>query len=175
MTNGGDSEVSRGVEPGAKRTRLVFVDCEAFGGCPALGRMTELGAVLFPLEPLRSHRIDLRPWARLGEELYRAESRAAFEALDTWLRAEVPGQPVMVSDNPAFDWQWVNDGFLVGIGRNPFGHSARRIGDFYAGLRRDFRKTQEWKRRRVTRHTHDPVDDATGNAEAFARILGGEL
>lgn len=26
---------------------LVFVDCEAWGGCPRLGQLTEFGAVLF--------------------------------------------------------------------------------------------------------------------------------
>ena len=30
------------------RMVLVFVDCEAYGGCPALGAMTEIGAVTYP-------------------------------------------------------------------------------------------------------------------------------
>jgi hypothetical protein len=28
--------------------RLVFVDCEAYGGCPATGQLTEFGAVRYP-------------------------------------------------------------------------------------------------------------------------------
>lgn len=27
---------------------LIFVDCEAVGGCPAVGRLTEFGAVAYP-------------------------------------------------------------------------------------------------------------------------------
>lgn len=39
---------------------------------------------------------------------------------------------------------------------------------------RDFRSTQKWKRLRRTRHDHNPVHDALGNAEALIRILDGE-
>jgi hypothetical protein len=80
----------------------------------------------------------------------------------------------MISDNPAFDFQWVNDGFLRHLGRNPCGHSARQISDFYAGLCGDFQETQRWKRLRITPHDHNPVNDAMGNLEAFERMLRGE-
>ena len=53
-------------------------------------------------------------------------------------------------------------------GSNPFGFSARRIGDLYCGLMKDAGKNSEWKRKyRMTKHTHAPVDDAKGNAEAL--------
>ena len=55
------------------------------------------------------------------------------------------------------------------LGENPFGYSSRRIGDFYAGLRREYRA--QWKHLRRTRHSHDPVDDALGNAEAFIAMV----
>ena len=55
-------------------------------------------------------------------------------------------------------------------GRNPFGFSGRRIGDLYAGLVKDASKATEWKKYRVTKHTHDPVDDARGNAEALKKF-----
>jgi hypothetical protein len=54
---------------------------------------------------------------------------------------------------------------------NPFGHSGRRISDFWAGLNRDWGNTQGWKRFRRTAHDHNPVHDAMGNAEAFEEIL----
>ena len=38
----------------------------------------------------------------------------------------------------------------------------------------DFTKTMGWKRLRVTRHDHNPVNDAMGNVEAFERLLKGE-
>ncbi len=56
------------------------------------------------------------------------------------------------------------------LGRNPFGFSGRRIGDLYAGLVKDASKATEWKKYRVTAHTHNPVDDAKGNAEALRKF-----
>jgi hypothetical protein len=97
-----------------------------------------------------------------------------FVLFDAWLKYNVQGQPVFVSDNPAYDWQFINHYFHWHLGRNPFGHSARRIGDYYAGLMGDFRATQKWKRLRVTKHDHHPVHDALGNLEAFERLERGE-
>ena len=70
--------------------------------------------------------------------------------------------------------RWINYGFHLTLDYNPFGHSARRISDFYAGLMGDFTRTQGWKRLRVTPHDHHPVHDALGNVEAFERLLRGE-
>jgi len=68
----------------------------------------------------------------------------------------------------------MNYGFHHAIGRNPFGHSGRRISDFYDGLVGDFGNSQAWKRLRITPHDHNPVNDAMGNVEAFERLLKGE-
>lgn len=35
-----------------------------------------------------------------------------YTAFDKWL-AGFEGRPVFVSDNPAFDWQWINYGFIT--------------------------------------------------------------
>ena len=140
---------------------LYFVDCEApYGvGSPAVGDMTEFGAVKYPN----------------GEEFHGEDcSLQTFLEFDGWLYTATQGRPVLVSDNPAYDWQWINFYFWKHLGRNPFGHSARRIGDFYAGLVGDFRKSNEWKRLRVTKHDHNPVHDARGNMEAFVRMLKGD-
>jgi hypothetical protein len=91
-----------------------------------------------------------------------------------WITDHTKGRAIFVSDNPAFDWQWINDAFHTQLGENPFGHSARRISDFYAGLVGDFAQTQKWKALRVTPHDHNPVHDALGNVEAFERLINGE-
>lgn len=85
-----------------------------------------------------------------------------------WLYATSEGKPTFISDNPAFDWQWINYYFHKYYKKNPFGFSGRRIGDLYCGLMKDAGKNADWKRKyRKTRHTHNPVDDAMGNAEAL--------
>ena len=140
---------------------LIFVDCEApLGvGSPAVGDMTEFGAVDFKT----------RNWYH-GMDC----SKETFEEFDEWLVQMHDGRLIFVSDNPAYDWQWINFYFWKYLGRNPFGHSARRIGDFYAGLVGDFTAASKWKKLRVTKHDHNPVNDAMGNVEAFARMLKGE-
>lgn len=140
---------------------LYFVDCEApFGvGSPAVGDMTEFGGVQYAT----------------GLEFHGKDpSHATFLAFAEWLNDTSKGRPVFISDNPAYDWQWINYYFWKHLGRNPFGHSARRIGDFYAGLVGDFYQSNSWKRLRVTTHDHNPIHDARGNMEAFMRMLHGE-
>lgn len=157
---------------------LIFVDGEAMGPCPGLGERTEFGAVAYAsratfhgvLAGRRPHPEDSTRSEPTGERLDRM---AVFSAFAAWLPAETDGRRVFVSDNPAFDWQWINHGFHHAPGRNPFGHSARRIGDFYADLVGDFGPGQRWKRLRRTRHDHPPVHDGMGNVEAFERMLNG--
>lgn len=75
---------------------------------------------------------------------------------------------MFISDNPAFDWQWINWYFHTYLGKNPFGFSARRIGDLYCGMKMDAGLNIEWKKLfRKTKHDHNPVNDAKGNAEAL--------
>lgn len=144
-----------------KNNTLVFVDCEApFGkGSPSVADMTHFGAVKY-----------------LTKETFYGKdcSKETFFAFEAWLKLMVKGKPCFVSDNVAYDWQWINFYFWKYVGYNPFGHSGRRISDFYAGLCNDFHQTQRWKQLRITKHTHNPVDDAMGNAEAFERIMNGE-
>jgi hypothetical protein len=105
-------------------------------------------------------------------------SLETFTAFLRWLRAlgpsDGPSRLVFVADNPAYDWPPIHWFMHRYFGENPFGHSARRIGDFYAGLVGDFGRSSEWKSLRVTPHDHTPVNDALGNVEAFARMLAGE-
>ena len=152
---------------------LIFVDVEAGfdSPCPGVGAtgMTEFGAVDY------NTRESFHGLPQLELDAA-ARWHATFIDFEQWLkRVSSPDRPVFVSDNPAYDWQWINYWFRVLLGRNPFGHSARRIGDFYAGLRGDFHRSSQWKRLRVTRHDHNPVNDAMGNVEAFARMLNGEV
>lgn len=85
-----------------------------------------------------------------------------------WIKNNSVGKPVFISDNNGFDWQWINYYFHMYYGTNPFGFSSRRIGDLYCGMKMDCGKNAEWKKLlRKTRHTHNPVDDAMGNAEAI--------
>ena len=98
------------------------------------------------------------------------DPKTVMESFAAWLEQNAKGRPVFVSDNVAFDWQFINYYFHKYLGKNPFGFSGRRIGDLYAGLVKDASKATDWKKYRVTKHTHNPVDDARGNAEALKKF-----
>lgn len=157
--------------------RLVFVDCEGHGSAASLNNHEafEFGAV---------HYATRKAFHGKGG------SKETFEAFEKWIMEVCPApQPrrgsdyhpiddnrdpqyaVFVSDNPAYDWQFINFYFHYYLRRNPFGHSARRISDFYAGLVGNWSRTQEWKKWRKTPHDHNPVHDALGNVEAFEEIM----
>jgi hypothetical protein len=93
-------------------------------------------------------------------------------AVRKWVGERSSGdRPILVSDNPGYDAMWFNC-FMDSLGLTlPFGHSSRRIGDFYAGLKRNWRNSSSWKRLRRTPHTHNPLDDEVGNREALREIL----
>lgn len=95
--------------------------------------------------------------------------RDVFTRFAGWLTENCKGKPVLVSDNNGYDASWINWYFHRYLNRNPFGWSSRRIGDMFCGFYND--PFYKWKRYRKTSHTHHPVDDAKGNAEALLYLI----
>lgn len=164
---------------------LFIVDVEADGPYPGDYSMVSLGVVKLQTDltttptffgqtaPI-SDRWNAQALGSIGvtreDHLGYEKPEVVMPRLVSFLREHSNTRPVFVSDNPAFDWQFVNMYLHRYTGSNPFGFSARRIGDFYAGLVHDYSAGSKWKRYRQTRHDHNPVNDAMGNAEAILRI-----
>ncbi len=161
----------------------VIVDVESDGPIPAEFSMVCFGAVVFDDRLDRTFYGRTRPISdrfvpealavsgfSREQHLGFDDPKAVVDALATWLEQHSKGRPIFVSDNLAFDWQFINYYLHRFLGRNPFGFSGRRIGVLYAGLVKDASKATEWKKYRVTAHTHNPVDDAKGNAEALRKF-----
>ena len=74
-----------------------------------------------------------------------------------------------LSDNNGYDWQFICWYFHHFPGENSFGHSSTNLGAFYKGLVCDTSKN--FQHLRITKHTHHPVDDARGNAEAMLAMI----
>ncbi len=162
---------------------VIVVDVEADGAIPHKYSMVCFGAVV--VEPSLSKTFygktkpisdEFVPEA-LAISGFSREEHLGFDDPQTvrlqfkdWIKENVNGSAVFISDNPAFDWQWINYYFHYFTGGNPFGFSARRIGDLYCGLEKDFFAGSKWKKFRKTSHTHHPVEDAKGNAEALLKI-----
>ena len=162
---------------------FIIVDVESDGPIPAEFSMVCFGAVLFDDHLDTSFYGKTRPISdrfvaeALAVSGFSREQHLGFddpkrvmELFAAWLEQHANGRAVFVSDNVAFDWQFINYYFHRFLGRNPFGFSGRRIGDLYAGLVKDASKATEWKKYRDTKHTHNPVDDARGNAEALKKF-----
>jgi len=158
-------------------SNYIFVDCEARGTSPVNGVMTEFCAVKYDTkETFYGRLFEATPDPEnpaisiVGERV--ADDLEVAQKFLAWLEG-VGGKsrPIFVSDNVAYDWQWISGMFDRAGLQNPFGHSGRRISDFYAGVVNNFSNTQEWKRWRKTVHDHNPVNDAMGNVEAFEKIL----
>lgn len=157
-------------------SNYIFVDVEASGQSPINGVMTEFGCVheksretfhgvLYEGRPDPSN-----PAKPIVGKQVATDSEVAQELLE-WLESVGGGERVVfVSDNPAYDFQWISAMFDKANIINPFGWSGRRISDFWAGLQNNWGDTQSWKNYRVTAHDHNPVNDAMGNVEAFQEL-----
>jgi Exonuclease len=159
----------------------VMVDIEADGPIPGDFSMVCFGAVLVDTALDRTFYGKLAPisekWVpealRVSgfsreETLQFAEPAAEMARFEIWLKETVQGRPIFVADNNGFDWQFINWYFHHFLGRNPFGFSSMNLGSLYKGLVRD--TFASFKHLRKTRHTHNPVDDAMGNAEALLQM-----
>lgn len=158
-------------------SNYIFVDVEALGTSPVNGTMTEFGAVAFDDKDTFHGKLyegtpdPLNPAVPVVGQQLRTDLEVAT-AFATWLKLKCGNsRPVFVSDNVAYDWQWISGMFDKAGMDNPFGHSGRRVSDFWAGLNSKFSDTQRWKTLRKTVHDHNPVNDSMGNVEAFEKIM----
>ena len=79
-------------------------------------------------------------------------------------------RPIFISDNNGYDFAWINYYMLKYTGQNQFGWSSRNLHDMFIGYKNNV--YYKWrKKHRKTKHTHNPVDDAKGNAEALLWLV----
>lgn len=158
---------------------FIMVDVEADGPCPGMYSMVSFGAVVVRpglkdtfyacTQPLEDASWDANALAvsgvSRGDHLAYPHPAIAMEDFRSWLFRVSQRQHMFVSDNNGFDWQWINWYFWKFCNSNPFGHSSTNLGSLYKGIVRDTFKN--FKHLRKTKHSHHPVDDAKGNAEAL--------
>ena len=96
------------------------------------------------------------------------DPKEVMQQFAAWLSSLGTKRLMFISDNNGFDWQFINWYFHHFLGKNPFGFSSQNLGSLYKGLAKDTFVT--FKHLRKTAHTHHPVDDARGNAEALLHM-----
>ena len=161
-----------------------MVDIEADGPIPGDYSMVCFGAVIIEESLDRTFYGELRPisdiWIpeALNVSGFSREQTMHFdppavvmERFKAWIienSTDRYNRNFFVSDNNGFDWQFINWYFHHFIGENPFGFSSINLGSLYKGMVKDMFKS--FKHLRKTKHTHHPVDDAMGNAEALLQM-----
>ena len=160
---------------------MFIVDVESDGPAPGIYNMVCFGVVDYYTKksfygqtaPITSKYIPealaISGFSRADHESFPNHADVMSE-LGSWLKSFNYSRNQFISDNPAFDFQWMSYYFALNEMSNPFGHSGRRIGDFFAGANGNWRDSTSWKKLRVTTHTHNPVDDCMGNVEALEAI-----
>jgi hypothetical protein len=159
----------------------IMVDVETDGPIPGDYSMISLGAIVVEPSLERTFYGQMRPISEnwIAEALsvsgFTREQTLAFDSPESvmrdfanWVETNSSGRAFFISDNNGFDWQFVNWYFHHFTGKNPFGHSSANLGSLYKGFVKDTFKN--FKHLRKTEHTHHPVDDAKGNAEALLQM-----
>ncbi len=159
----------------------IMVDIEADGPIPGDYSMVAIGAVV--VEPSLQKRFygKMRPISNtyVHESLkvtgFSRERTLNFEPpekvlteFDEWIHENSKGHPIFISDNNGFDFMFVCWYFHHFLGYNPFGHSSMNLGSIYKGIVKN--EKENFKHLRKTPHSHNPVDDALGNAEALLHL-----
>jgi len=159
----------------------VMVDIESDGPIPGDYSMVCFGAVIVEPALNRTFYGKLRPISEkwLPESLqvsgFTREDVLAFDdpadvmrRFERWLRENARDRLVFISDNNGFDWQFINWYFHHFVGSNPFGFISANLGSLYKGLEKD--ASASFRHLCKTPHTHHPVDDAMGHAEALLHM-----
>lgn len=164
----------------------IMVDIEADGPIPGDYSMICFGAVIVEPSLEKTFYGKLRPISErwIPEALqvsgFSREETLEFDDPATvlpefgqWISENSSGRPFFISDNNGFDWSFINWYFHHFTGGNPFGHSSTNLGSLYKGMMKD--TFVNFKHLRKTAHTHNPVDDARGNAEALLQMKNAGL
>ena len=159
----------------------ISVDIETDGPIISVHSMVCFGAVVVEPSLKKTFYAQLKPISDIwvpeslaisgfsrGEHEKFPEPVIAMDDFAKWIKEVTIGSPIFVADNNGYDASFINYYFLKYYGSNPFGWSSRRIGDLYCGMVNDAQA--RWKHLRKTTHSHNPVDDAMGNAEALLEM-----
>ncbi len=156
----------------------IMVDVETDGTIPADFSMICFGAILVDENLDKTFYGELKPISdkfvpealavsgfSREETLTFDEPKKVMQDFADWIKEVCTDRPIFISDNNGFDWMFICWYFHHFLGTNPFGFSSQNLGSLYKGLVKDI--FQNFKHLRKTKHTHNPVDDARGNAEAL--------
>lgn len=156
----------------------IVVDVESDGPLLGTNSMVCFGAVIVepnltktfygktkPISSVyNSESLSVSGFSREEHETF-SDPKDVMKDFADWISLNSKGRPILISDNNGYDFSWINFYFLTYYGSNPFGWSSRRIGDLFCGAEHNL--YYKWKKHRISPHSHQPISDALGNAEAL--------
>ena len=160
----------------------VVVDCESDGPIPGPYSMIAIGAVVVEPELNRTFLTYIKPisdaWqpealavSGFTREQTKEEpfipAEEAMAKFANWLKGV--NNPRFISDNNGYDWSFINWYFHKFYGLNPFGFSSQNLNSLWKGFKNNL--FSSFKKLRKTKHDHNPVNDAKGNAEALLAMV----
>lgn len=159
----------------------IMVDVESDGPIPGKYSMVSFGAIVVDQDLDKTFYGQTKPisdiWIpeALRVSGHTREEHESFpdpkdimEEFADWISDQRDNKLFFWSDNNGYDFAFINWYFHQYYGKNPFGWSSRNLNDLYKGCERN--SYASFKKLRKTKHTHHPVDDAKGNAEALLAI-----
>jgi hypothetical protein len=160
----------------------IMVDIEADGPIPGDYSMISIGAVVVNRKLDKGFLGTLKPisdkWVPEAlavsgfsreQTLEFDDAKATMLKFDKWVRENnIQGKPMFISDNAGFDWMFSHWYMVHFLGTDLFGFSSTSLTSLYKGCRCNMRES--FKHLRKTKHTHNPLQDAIGNAEALITI-----
>lgn len=164
---------------------IYVVDVEADGPCPGINNMVWFGVVKID----KDHKLEttfegkckpiFHQWEKTEEALavsgltwedtlFFPNPAETMQAFLDWINETNEGRAMFYSDNNGFDFAYINYYCWKFLGQNPFGWSSSNIGGIWKGMRKSV--FEKFKFMRKTKHDHNPVNDAKGNAEALIHM-----
>ncbi len=161
---------------------LISVDIEADGPIPGDYSMISFGAVIIDEKLDKQFYGELKPISKkwepnalvisgfTREETLKFDNpEIVLERFSEWLRLNIKNErAIFIADNNGFDFMFMHWYFIHFKNIDPFGYSSQNIGSLYKGMMKDM--TVNFKHLRKSKHTHNALDDAIGNAEAILEM-----
>lgn len=177
------------------KSYYISVDIEASGPIPGDYNMLSMGMVAVD-DPRKTFYVELKPicdgfipeaMQKVGgltlEGLTQTgmDPKLAMERCRDWLASITPSgyKPVFVAWPATFDFMWVHWYFIHFLGSDPFTHSGVDIRSVAMGKlgwhydRCGKRALADKGFKANTRHTHNALDDAQGQADIFYSLIRG--
>lgn len=163
-----------------------IVDIEADGPIPGPYSMIEIGAVRLTEDLEDTFFAQIRPISKkyMPEKLaitghtrkdtldFKFTASQVMSLFNDWIKEsnKKGSRPMFFSDNNGFDYMFTHWYFMKFLEHDPFGWSSNNLQNIFKGMKKDFRNRQ-FKKLRKTKHDHNPVNDAIGNAEVLKIMI----